>query len=595
MTTGASSARAPLWHVLVLAGIGLLTFFWVFSQLGASLDLSDEGFYLHSAIYRRLYPQNFTLFGFVYGPLGQLVGWDLVAYRRLGVLISAGLAIWLGCRIGLWLGLGILRSIMLGLAASAWPFLLFHLWLPTPSYNALALQSLLLIAIGLVPRDAQNPQIALWQGVVIGLGGWLAFMAKPTTALIAGIVVLVFLLVTQPRKIRAIVVPVVMAAIMMIAAAYYVDGGITNFIAHLQRGVAHAALLDAGHSVWSLLRLDAFSMRAVEWLVLLISCVLVCALTLATKATPPAFLGLWLALSAALVVAVILGVGYGSVEYTSSVPLVVLGIPLGAAIAAVIANRHNGFWTTMRPVLPLVLALAVFPYALAFGTNNIIWYHSALAGAFWLFAALPLVGRIKSQGAILPAVSIAQILVAGLLSISMANPYRQLEPLRDQVQVVQVGPAQSPVVVSSDVARYLAGLKEIAASAGLAAHDPVIDITGRMPGALFALDATPIGDPWIVGGYPGSAVMARSALAAVSCDILARAWVLSEPTGIRALAMAEVLPPAFSFIEVGTVDSPVGEYNTRFPQILLRPTGDIADRLSACEQWKAEAIVQPAL
>ena len=596
-TTGASSARQPVWQDLVLAGTGLLTVLWVLSQMGASLDLSDEGYYLNSALYPHLYTQSFTLFGFLYAPLGNLAGWDLATYRCLGLLITSSLTISLVFRIGLWIGLGRLRSILLGFAASAWPLVLFYLWLPTPNYNSLAFQGLLVIAIGLVPPNGGGARSSLWQSALIGTGGWLAFMGKPTTALIAGIVVFVFLVATQSRKIHAIAIPAAVAAILLLTTAYSLDGGIVAFIARLHGSVAHAALLDAGHSGDSLLRLDTLALTVVEWVALLASGVLVAALTTSKS---PLLNPLWLTLGSVTVVALVLGLNPWWVAHTSSLPLVILGLPIGAALGVMADKGLQDFWSTLRPVLPLSATLAMFPYALAFGTNNNNWFQSALGCAFWLFAALPLVGRFslggpRYAGAMVPLLAAGQLMVAVFLSVSMNHPYRQMEPLRDQDQITHIGPGHTPIAMSVDTALYLDTLQQIATAAGLASQDPVIDLTGRMPGALFALDATAIGDAWIVGGYPGSAVMARSALSTVSCDILARAWVLSEPAGPRALALSEVLPPAFTFVDVGSVESPLGDYLTHFTQTLLRPEGDLADRQIACEQWRARASARPSL
>ena len=55
-------------------------------------------------------------------------------------------------------------------------------WLPTPSYNGLALQALFVAAAGLLLADKKVYRASVAGSVLIGIGGWLAFMAKPTTA-----------------------------------------------------------------------------------------------------------------------------------------------------------------------------------------------------------------------------------------------------------------------------------------------------------------------------------------------------------------------------------------------------------------------------
>ncbi|AMN79646.1 hypothetical protein AYR47_15510 [Pseudomonas azotoformans] len=57
----------------------------------------------------------------------------------------------------------------------------------------------------------------------------------------------------------------------------------------------------------------------------------------------------------------------------------------------------------------------------------------------------------------------------------------------------------------------------------------MIDLSGHSPGMLYALSATSIGQPWTVGGYPGSLNLAKEALGLVTCSDIAQAWILTEP------------------------------------------------------------------
>jgi hypothetical protein len=99
--------------------------------------------------------------------------------------------------------------------------------------------------------------------------------------------------------------------------------------------------------------------------------------------------------------------------------------------------------------------------------------------------------------------------------------------------------------------------------------------------------AQPVGLAWMLGGYPGSERLARSALDRVACKDIGRAWILSEPSGPRRLS-GDVLgyygaDVDRDFSPVGSLESPIGEYPSAFRQVLLKPTrpAEVAQR--ACD------------
>src|SRR5260370_13522143 len=115
----------------------------------SGFDFTDEGFYLNWISNPWSYHSSVTQFGFVYHPLYELVGGDIVLLRQANVLILFVLG-WALCFV-------LLRSIFIqrdsidaplrtgligvALVAGAGSLSLFDLWLPTPGYNSLTRQS----------------------------------------------------------------------------------------------------------------------------------------------------------------------------------------------------------------------------------------------------------------------------------------------------------------------------------------------------------------------------------------------------------------------------------------------------------------------
>ncbi len=181
----------------------------------------------------------------------------------------------------------------------------------------------------------------------------------------------------------------------------------------------------------------------------------------------------------------------------------------------------------------------IMPYIYAFGTNGNYWRSGSSAGIFWLLAALTLLAPLARERAswlfALPLVLVTQAVTATLLQTGWEQPYRQPESLRMNDTAQKIGPSSSTLMLSSDYAAYLETAMTVAVGAGFEPATPVIDLSGQSPGLLYALSAESLGQPWIIGGYPGSLEFAEAALSRTSCDRLATAWVLLEPDGPRSI------------------------------------------------------------
>jgi hypothetical protein len=173
---------------------------WTLHQCNFGLDFADEGYYLVSIFAPFRYPVSLSQFGFIYHPLYKLVDGNIALLRQTNVLLTFCLA---------WTLAGIsLKAIFVGRnwtkfslivisAAIASASLVFlRLWLPTPSYNWLSFQSLLITAIGLLLAEKHFSGLSVVGWLLVATGGWLAFMAKPTTAAALGLSSAVYLLLS---------------------------------------------------------------------------------------------------------------------------------------------------------------------------------------------------------------------------------------------------------------------------------------------------------------------------------------------------------------------------------------------------------------
>ncbi|MGL3104482.1 hypothetical protein [Bradyrhizobium sp. BR 1432] len=76
-------------------------------------------------------------------------------------------------------------------------------WRLTPSYNTLNVQSLFIVMIGLLlaDRPGRIRQVLGW--ILLGVGGWCCFMAKPTTAAAIALLVMLDVVVFRQKSLAA--------------------------------------------------------------------------------------------------------------------------------------------------------------------------------------------------------------------------------------------------------------------------------------------------------------------------------------------------------------------------------------------------------
>lgn len=568
--------------VLTLAILGSLL--WL-SRYG--IDFTDESFYLVWMANPFNYPFSRTQFGFLYHPLYVLLGGDIAALRQANVIIIFGLA-WLVCH--LFLKRLVRQSaefdyvwpiMSAAIATSALVALVFAgMWLSTPGYNTLAFKGLLVIMIGLLLADKSASRTSDFGWILIGIGGWLAFMAKPTTAAAAGFGVALYLLITGKFTLRLLLAPLTFLVLLLLSALI-IDGSVPAFIDRY-KGTSHlVSLRDSGHSMDQVFRVDSFQFQpgttAVFWGVVLIASAgfTLSLLTIARSG---------LVVSMMQVLMIVLGsasffVVSSQLALSDAYQNLLLGTVLFAAVPVGIVTLINSKPKSVRtmpvPQWPWILPLIVFPYAYAFGTGNNYWLLISSGALFLVLLALVVLSHLADRQEfprlVLTLAIAVQVVSLGLLLKGVESPYRQPNALYKNDYPIDLGTRGGRLIVSQSFGKYISSARDIASRSGFVGGTPMIDMSGHSPGVLHMLGANSVGLAWTTGGYPGSAQFVEAALKSVPCEQLAEAWLVAEPEGPRAIpdkvlaSFGANLPDDFEI--VGTMISPDG-----YAQEILRPT-----------------------
>ncbi|WP_159947167.1 hypothetical protein [Rhizobium sp. 18065] len=590
-------ALSSLTAMLILA--------WVLKYSSYGIDFTDEGFYLASISNPFLYDFSVTQFGFVYHPLHLLLGGDIAALRQANILATFFLAWGLTHTL-----LGAIapearadgaafHTVAVALATSV--LVAFNLWLLTPSYQSLALQSLLLTSIGLLMLEREWHSRSFAGAVMTGMGGWLAFMAKPSTAAALAACALLYILACKKMSPRLLAIMVASAVIPLILSAIAIDGSLWKFAERLQLGLEYGQAIGGGHAFSKLLRIDTFALTTKGTLLVL-------------TVFAMAFLSVWGFLSGrttGMAISLIGVVGFSlptALIIFDQLPSVsglgrfqglsLLGVLCAATLSGLMLGKQKFLGGLSAAQWGVASLLLITPHMYAFGTNRNYWESGVQAGLFWLLSGFVLLGPVARERSTwafaLPLVLASQALTVMLLQSALEHPYRQPQSIRSQDAIVPIGPQKSQLTVSKDYAFYISNAVLTANGGGFVPGIPVIDLSGQSPTLLYAIGAKNIGAAWLIGGYPGSSKYAKAVLGRVSCEKISEAWLLVEPTGPRSIPtdlladLGAAFPQNYQLAASWNTAQGAGGYATSRIQNLYRPKNP-AGTLRLCNSLREKA------
>ena len=601
--TDASSENFKSWRVFTVASLAVSTLCvvaWLLKLANYGFDFSDEGYYLVWMSNPFDYDWSTTQFGFIYHPLFSLLDGNIASLRQCNILAIFFLS---------WLLIDTLfkkacpefvkaslQRLVLSSGFAVVSMVYFAPWIPTPSYNSLGLQAMLITATGVLLAEPTRALRSVFGWVMIGAGGWLAFMAKPPLAAALGGCVFVYLVMS--RKIDSLLMglSITIAALLLIVSAFIIDGAVGDFFERVRTGGKYSALAGAGYSIGDIFRIDRFSLSRLD--ILIFGAVTVVSLLSACLVTfrQSAFKGLGVLLSVALLavnLAWLFGLKILNVALGGFQGLIVFAIPTAAVLLCLVVRQVK----LSLDQCALSLLFIVFPHVFAFGTNGNYWQVGSYAGVFWVVSGLVLIApNISNSGlriALFPLALAAQVVTVMLVQAGVENPYRQTQSLRLSAEAIDVGSPGSSLFLSGGYADYIANSKASADSAGFEPGTPVLDLTGQSPGLLYAMRAISVGYPWIAGGYPGSLEVATLGLKHVACDKLASAWLLMEPGGPRALSsdllgtFGGALPEDYQVVASWDTAEGAGGFQAARHQQLLKPVRSERAAKQSCENIRA--------
>lgn len=573
-----------------------ILFAWLLYYSSYGLMLSDEGFYLNSIANPFRYAINVppTLFAFVYYWPYQWAGGDIPVLRMANVTLTMTLGWTLSFLVMRrlwtvsWPPAAVLSAGMASLALVA-----FHFWLTlTPNYYTLTFQSLLMVMIGLSLTDRPGCIRQVSGCILVGVGGWCCFMAKPTSATAIALVVMLYVIVLRRKSLLPMLGAALVALALLIVTAYLIDGGISGLVTRMVNSSEMEILLGNRHELSLIFRIDWLGTSRLQFAIAaLIAIVLLLSILMGSRHKLLASL----ALAAILIVAIAIALlGTDPIGIKLSTLFLV---PAFTCLGAVF-YRQGVVLRTQTPIsIALALTLLALPHVFALGSNLNYWRVGSMAALFWMLAVVAFLSPLSQQGpsiaTLLPLTVLAQLFTASVVNAAILEPLLQVKDLRTYGAVMSL-PGRGKLVLSQSFHDYLATAIAQARAAGLEVGTPIVDLAGDTPGVAYVLGTRPLGLPWLIGRRPGSNAVAVEALGLENCADLAKAWVLIEPKGAYHLDPASVMASfgagQADYVAAATFAPPIlnGDYPDPARQLLFKPLRSAALAEQSCREARRQ-------
>lgn len=524
---------------------------WLFYRAGYDLNFMDEGYYLNWFKNAPNYHFSATSFGFIYRTIFVLLNENIVAFRYFNIAANLVLGLTLTYFFLLSANFNKLNANLYALliCASVSALLILirqDVFLATPSYNTLTFQGAMIFCAGLFLLDQpkQNQHTQTFSAVLISIGGWLVFLGKPTSAVLLAPMFIFFLWLNHRALFsRVLCLTAVITVFLVLITSFIIDDGIVRFYTRYMQGLQVMKAYDAGYStsLSDMFRLDIATLKIsnhdLTHIAIASSLVsLIIYLSLQKHSSGFHFFVNFLAfIILASAFAILVGYMEPMFFYHEFYMLIFFGILIGVGAITFLHREHIN-QGTIRKIFPLIL----MPYILAFGTGNSYWHLSLSASFFWVLAATALLiqhKKFKESAAAINFYS-ATIFFFSVASLWISGyfPQAKMDAFNSDVYRPFLIHQKHQIQLTAPLAEYFERLVQESKRMGFQEGTPVIDMTGQYGLSVFILNGYPIGMPMLYGGQKGSNTVAKMALGSVSCEVIAKSWLIYEPRGYRKLS-----------------------------------------------------------
>jgi hypothetical protein len=182
--------------------------------------------------------------------------------------------------------------------------------------------------------------------------------------------------------------------------------------------------------------------------------------------------------------------------------------------------------------LTALLGLAVLiPWAATLGASGAVRpqlaYYSGLS-SFIAFVGSSVAAR-KNLIVVTVASCVGLYITFSAIGLGLDSPYRLAAPIAMQIIPTEIGWG-SQLKLDSKTSEFIATLQKDAKLNGFCQGDMAIDLSGSLPGTVFAIGGYMPVFPWLFAGYSFSNQFAREYLRRLGPSRFARSWLITSET-----------------------------------------------------------------
>ena len=507
--------------IVLISAVLMVRTVWL---LDRGFDFTDDSFYLMTIQRPSDYKWNYGLFGYALKPLFGFAGESIAGLRRICALVLVGL----GAAIGLivlnkatlsWRGPA---GIQILAVCAALPLCYYALWLPSPSYNWLALVGGLVLFIAVLLLD--RPTTPAYSAFCAATAGAVAALGRPHGALSFGVLYLAAVLLMLPTmKERLIQILWAAGATILTIAVVALFLPIDAIFNQIKE---YNAIFGASHPVQfsTMERQVAFLVQGRTWFMSVLLFATALFMRRADRSISSSLTPLLFAAALAIIFAATLSQLLHPREYD-------FGIKTTAVAFSVLTLSCLRKTIDVRLIMLLALA-ALIPWAATSGSSNTV--SLTFAQLFGLSIAVAFVAFVlaveKSNVAIAAASAVALCLAFSGFNFGLTSPYRLASPLAMQVVPTQVGWG-SELKLDRKTSEFIETLRGTTKAGGFCRGGVAIDLTGASPGLVFVIDGRMPVFPWIFGGYSISDHFAEEYFRRLEPDRLKQSWLFTSSSG----------------------------------------------------------------
>lgn len=546
---------------LIILGIFSYVLFYLLSNTSRGFDITDDSYYILTAQSQSDIFSTLLHDGYYTGILYFLSGYNLSYFRMVGILVLISISGWFALELHRYISTKFnfainkfdkflfIVSIMLGSLSY------YKLWLITPSYNWLSLLSVILVILSLI-RVINNKVLNYERHItldyiLLSFSLSLAFMARPTTALVLSFASILFVFY-EWKNInikKALFSVVILTILIVISHILLLDGGFSSYYYRLIEGIERASLLGGGHTLGDryddmtrLIRLfffEEFYFHKINNFYIYGSFLIVFILYIFKNKINS--LNLYLIFTSIILVTYSYDMFNNALVQDFSfmwirvIELLFLNLILIIVSLLFIDNKITLLKDIVK-VIGLSFLMILGSFACKFGTNNNIIFAMSDSIIFIMSSIIVLnfiFDRLVNTK-IFTALSglIVSIFIYFSINNASEHPYRLVTNIKEQNQTVEL---LGTIKVDKITKKYIEDLQKISSlNKSINEKISLIDMTGGSPGANIILGADLFGTQWLLGGYKGSNEYVYKILKSYQgSEKLHRAWILIAPNGSR--------------------------------------------------------------